>query len=1017
MKLVSLLVQAFGPYADCQIIDFAELKGRSFFLIHGPTGAGKTTLLDAICFALYGTASGSEREAKTLRSDHAPLTTLTEVQFTFALGEQCYFLRRSPEQLRPKKRGAGTTLREAEAELWRLAGDDKMLQASGWSEVSRRVEDLLGFKSSQFRQVVLLPQGEFRKLLTAGSTERQEILQTLFKTDVYRDIELALKEKAQQVKKHFTGLAEQCQWLLQEAEASSAVALQERYVQDERQYEHQQRVVAECVAVLRQTQQNLSQGQADASLLAEAAAAVQHLTSLQGQQAAIAETRQRWEQAVAAATLYDAERQLQQLQGEEQRVKQQVDDAAEALTAAKQALQTASVALASEQRQAPVREEAARKLLEFARLGEQVAAYQEARRGAEQRQQEAGRCQQRQQEAAAHTARCQEQLAHCRQQLQAVQLAAVQVGEYEVKAKEAAKAVEQYRVYQDLTVQQQALQQAAQAAEQVYRQQEQEYQQAKKRWQEAQRQWQAAQAAILAASLCAGTPCPVCGSQHHPAPASADGAATMTLAAWEQQQQQLSERETALQAAYEGWQQGQRQVERVSDQRAFMAAQLPAGELTLGALEQHYTEMQHKLQAAQAAGLQAAQLAKEEAALVREQEQSAAAVLALQQQWQAAEQEYQTAAAVAEERLQLVPIEWQQPQVLAEAEQQVRKQAEELQANFEQAREGWQSCKEEVVKAEAAVTHLQTTLSVLQHNLQVAEADFAVRLRAKGFVDTTMYQQAKCDESLRESWQQELTAFAHELAAAQERQIRAQRAAAEVVAPDLTALEAAVEAAQLQHNEALAAQAVMAQRQQQQHRWLTQLSALEHTMSAYTEQYRIVGRLAEVANGDNPHRLTLQRFVLAALLEDVAQAANMRLKTMSRSRYLLQRTSERARKNSAGGLELEVFDSYTGLARPVGTLSGGEMFLASLSLALGLADVVQAYAGGIRLDTILVDEGFGTLDPEALDLAMKALLDLQRGGRTVGIISHVPELKERIDACLEIRRTEAGSRAAFMVKG
>lgn len=135
---------------------------------------------------------------------------------------------------------------------------------------------------------------------------------------------------------------------------------------------------------------------------------------------------------------------------------------------------------------------------------------------------------------------------------------------------------------------------------------------------------------------------------------------------------------------------------------------------------------------------------------------------------------------------------------------------------------------------------------------------------------------------------------------------------------------------------------------------------------------------------------------------------------MTRGQYTLQGTSERERKNSAVDLKLK-FDNYTGYARPVGTLSGGEGFLASLALALGLADVVQAYAGGIHLDTILIDEGFGTLDPEALDIAIKALIDLQRGGRLVGIISHVPELKERINARLEVVKTKQGSKASFKV--
>jgi exonuclease SbcC len=161
--------------------------------------------------------------------------------------------------------------------------------------------------------------------------------------------------------------------------------------------------------------------------------------------------------------------------------------------------------------------------------------------------------------------------------------------------------------------------------------------------------------------------------------------------------------------------------------------------------------------------------------------------------------------------------------------------------------------------------------------------------------------------------------------------------------------------------------------------------------------------------------MTFQRFVLAALLDDVLLATSERLKLMSKGRFYLQRTSVRADRRAAAGLDLEVYDTYTGTTRPVNTLSGGESFLASLSLALGLADVVQAYAGGIHLETIFVDEGFGSLDPEALDLAFRTLVDLQRGGRLVGIISHVPELKERMDIRLEVTRTNRGSVASFIV--
>lgn len=210
-------------------------------------------------------------------------------------------------------------------------------------------------------------------------------------------------------------------------------------------------------------------------------------------------------------------------------------------------------------------------------------------------------------------------------------------------------------------------------------------------------------------------------------------------------------------------------------------------------------------------------------------------------------------------------------------------------------------------------------------------------------------------------------------------------------------------------------EASLSERLRQIQIWLNELTRVLKEIEDLESRFGVVGRLAEVASGRNAFGVTFQRFVLGALLDDVLIASSQRLRIMSKGRYQLQRMTTRADKRTAGGLDLEVYDTYTGTARPVATLSGGESFIASLSMALGLADVVQSYAGGVYLETIFVDEGFGSLDPESLDLALRALIDLQQGGRLVGIISHVPELKERIDARLEVVPGRAGSSARFVV--
>jgi exonuclease SbcC len=218
-------MQAFGAYREQTKLDFGELGGRSFFLIHGPTGSGKTTILDAICFALYGETSGDARAAKTVRSDFADDKTRTYVDFTFAVRDDVYRVERSPEQERAKMRGTGTMLEKPQATLWRVEESGEKVVASGAKNVTEAVEAMLGFECSQFRQVVLLPQGEFRKLLLAGSVERQDIMQTLFRTELYELIEQKLKEKASGVRKLFEQIEQEKRLILEASGAESEDAL------------------------------------------------------------------------------------------------------------------------------------------------------------------------------------------------------------------------------------------------------------------------------------------------------------------------------------------------------------------------------------------------------------------------------------------------------------------------------------------------------------------------------------------------------------------------------------------------------------------------------------------------------------------------------------------------------------------------------------------------------------------------------------------------------------------------
>ena len=331
-----------------------------------------------------------------------------------------------------------------------------------------------------------------------------------------------------------------------------------------------------------------------------------------------------------------------------------------------------------------------------------------------------------------------------------------------------------------------------------------------------------------------------------------------------------------------------------------------------------------------------------------------------------------------------------------------------LQQSYQQAQLHLAGCEATLKANQAASVNAAKEFSALREH-------FKERLDASDFESQTAFLAALRTESTRKQLQQTIAAYEQNLAAATDRLQRAQNAINGKTEPELSACKAAEQQADALYRQLTAQTAVTAKELSDLQKAQLQLQELEKKMGTLQDAYQTAASLAETARGNNPSRLTFSAFVLQAILDDVLQAANLRLTSMSRGRYSLSRTGDVLDARRENGLNIEVTDSFTGVARPVKTLSGGELFLASLSLALGLSDVVQAYAGGIRLDTILVDEGFGTLDSEALDMAIRTLTDLQKGGRLVGIISHVSELRERISARLEVIPGQRGSTTVFHV--
>jgi len=1020
MRPLKLVMSAFGPYAGTQELDFRELGDRSFFLIHGPTGSGKTTILDAMCFALYGDTSGAQRDGRQMRSDHAGLPTVTEITFDFAIGADVYRIKRNPEQERPKRRGEGTTTMRADAILWKRTGiandgEEGIVLENGWSRVTEAVEKLLGFKSDQFRQVVMLPQGEFRRLLTADSRERQVILETLFRTELYRRIEEALKEAARGLYKNLEEIKKQKDWILQEARAETRAELEERCKEHREELKEVTARVAACRKAVKEAQERLSAAKQDREKLEEQKQAQAAVAELEAKLPEIEAQRQELAQARRALELADAEISVNYRRAEAVEAARDLEDKENIKNEAFKAKEEAEKKLVAEKEKEAEREAAGREVTRLDDLSERVAALDEARKVV-------GTAQAKVKSAKENQGLAQKSLDKIRLSIEE------KVRERDEAVNQAARAAAleaAYREAQQVNEKRHALEgvrkqlatagKAFDRANKTFLQEEAEFKQAKDVLLRLQDAWNRGQAAILAGGLAEGTPCPVCGSLQHPAPARSE--------AWlpseediKTQNQRVTELETIRDRA-------RKDMNDIATGKATASSRVQDLEKELGdKANVSLQDLQVAAMEAKELWLQAGQAADNvplldnEIDLLKEREKAAAEQLetcrkALQEAGLALE----AARAVVRERESTIPANLRDPVLLQKAQKAARERRDRLLAALEQARKAAEETGRVLVEAGTAVKGALKNLQTASKRAEEEGRLFQQRLEAAGFKSMADYEEAKRTREEIKLLENTIKEFDENLNAARGRLQRAVQAAAGLVEPELGKLTLALNEAENARDRALTLGTQLKSQAGQEGEWLKKLQQLENSLHELEERYAVLGHLSEVANGRNKYGLTFQRFVLGALLDDVTVAATERLKLMSRGRYHLQRTLDRSRRNAAGGLELEVFDTYTGVARSVATLSGGETFLASLSLALGLADAVQSYAGGIHLDTIFVDEGFGTLDPEALDLAMRALIDLQKGGRLVGIISHIPELKERIDARLEVQPSERGSVARFVL--
>ncbi len=1020
MRPLSLTMTAFGPYAGTERIDFGRLGENTLFLIHGPTGGGKTTILDAMCFALFGKTSGAERDGRQMRSDYVEPSLATEVTLDFALGAEVYRVRRVPEQEVLKKRGAGTTKMPPAATLWKRTGlaaeaAEGAVLASNWQRVTEALEGLLGFRYEQFRQVVVLPQGEFRRLLLAKSDEREKILATLFQTELYRRIEEFFKQAARAVEDEVKDLVRKREWLLQEAGAVSTDELTVRLAGDTARLLALQAESAGARLALQAARERLATARRQEELFAEAERAAEALAGLDARAEAVAAQRDELARARQAALLADLEALVATRRREERGAADASAQAEGELAAALADKEQADAALAAEQLREGERRAAAEEVNALASLGEKLGALGEAGKAAETAAKGAADA-----DGAAGTAgkaaeQARSALAERQRERDAAAGEAAQAAALEAEARETAQRAAWRAEHEKLRAEYAALDRAGREEQQAETAAAEAAETARGELEALRRRWQDGQAALLAQGLARGEPCPVCGATEHPAPARG-GQAAVAEAALAAAEQRLRELEDALAARREALAAAKLKRDNVEDRGKYLKELLgDFASTTADELRESAERAETRLSLARKARSGLAALEAAVAAAETQVQAAANAQTEAEGKAGAARAELAAKRAVLAEREKTVPAELRAPGRLDAELAAATERRDGLERAWAQAQA---QAAESAAKAAGLVAKLAAArkgLDTARRNAEDERKRFAGRLREAGFADEDDFAAAGREAGAVQALEAAIAGYDAARAAARDRAARAEAATAGLDRPDAAAAQAAADEAQEAGDALTAEQARTQEGVKKLQAWLEQLKEAEADTAAREAEYAVLGRLAQVANGQNPLRVSFHRFVLQALLDDVTGAANVRLRKMSRGRYALRRMEDPIHRGMAGGLDVEIEDGWTGLARPAATLSGGETFLASLALALGLADVVQAYSGGVYLDTIFVDEGFGMLDPEALDMALQALVELQTRGRLVGIISHVPELKERIEARLEIVATDRGSTTRWSV--
>ena len=1015
MKLHSLEIQAFGPFSGKETINFLALGENPLFLIDGPTGAGKTSILHAVCYALYGETTDSDRKELGLRCDHADVELMTELSLEFSIRGDTYRITRVPTQMRPAKRGGGETEQKATAHLRRVVdnGDEETLVAKKKTDADPKIVEIIGLTPQQFLQVMVLPQGKFRELLLAKSDDRQVILSTLFQTEIYKRIEQLLKDKAGAIEKQNQSFedrkaeaysdvtvadSEGLETSIEAAVGLLAIKLKEKEVAAEKK---QKAVTAlETTTELNKSfnRQNTNKKDLDTYL--------QKIDEINSNKTSI----KRADKAAAIAPKW------QILQGILKDIKYKQAAIANAdtdkknvvLSVGKAREAVAQTAEEYKQRDDLKAEETTvegykAKLVSYQTLNDTLLAAENSYK-----------------EAIDQKVELEKQSLDITQVLESLN---AEIENLNKATENKSEIVEQRSTAKGLLDKRNALE-AARSDLQIFNRDynkkkeqfelaDQDYKNAEKEANRTEMFWFSNQAAVLAEKLEEDNPCAVCGSLEHPNPAHFSEDAIVINQEKVNQAKELQAKHFKVMDDNKGILQGylhsvtdkEKVVKQLETELAEEAIK------SVAEVKQCYTNLEQELKAIESKEKRLVKAKAEKLEKESEREPIDHEIKAIEIKIPELTAFNATAKSELDSANKQLPEPYRSTESIELVLTQISQKITALENKQSAANKALTDSLTDESSAQSTLKELNIYLDDLKQRQESQSQLWEQALINSEFITQEDFSMAQlADEEIEElsykvkSYDDTVKALQTELGLLDEQLKDKQK-------PDLEKLQ--------QESSALSKSfALVEERWTAANQTVTRLSdtrkKVEQIESQQTEikkQYEVVGTLSKAASGRGNVRVSLERFVLGNILDQVLSIASERLHIMSKGQYRLIRQNEEAQKrNTTAGLDLAIDDAHTGKIRPVATLSGGESFMASLALALGLSDVVQERSGGVQLDTLFIDEGFGSLDQDSLQLAINTLIDLQSTGRTIGIISHVSELKEQMAQRIEVMGSITGSK-------